>query len=365
MKIGIDASGIYGWRGPSRNVKNLIKSLSYLDVKNEYYLFAPQIPPSDLVLNKKFNWVYIKNRKGLPWINFLLPITVLKYKLDLFIFPQNNFWIWKILKTIVFFRAANIAPFYDSKLDRIEAFLKELRVSKVADLVVFTSYTHSVISQLFYGFDDKKVKVIYNAVDPEFMQNELFPAQSEMDYKYILYVGGTEKNKNLIMVKEAYNVLIRDEKYHDYKLVIVGGKYGRYGENMKQMQDSFRDLVKMNNVIFKGIVKNTQELKKLYSNASLLIFPSLIETFGLVPLEAMACGCPVISSSAPALPEVLGDAALFFNPFDLQDCVSKIKHILDDSKFREDLVLKGFERVKKFSWDRSALQLISLIETLK
>jgi glycosyltransferase involved in cell wall biosynthesis len=102
-------------------------------------------------------------------------------------------------------------------------------------------------------------------------------------------------------------------------------------------------------------------LVDIYKNAYIFVFPSLLESFGNAPLEAMACGCPVLASNAPAIPEVCGDAALYFDPYDPQDMADKIKKVLKDDILRKELITKGYQRVKKYTWEESAQKLLAIM----
>ncbi len=121
-------------------------------------------------------------------------------------------------------------------------------------------------------------------------------------------------------------------QHRNLKLVVVGGKYGKYGMTDAQLQTAIDTFGLSGSVICPGPVNKPNELSAWYGFAELLVFPSLTRTFGLVPLEAMACGCPVASSFAPAMPEILGEAALFFNPYMVDDIAKKIRTILDEKR---------------------------------
>lgn len=139
---------------------------------------------------------------------------------------------------------------------------------------------------------------------------------------YILYVGNDYPHKNLKRLKLAFKKVVEDGL--DYQLILI----------TKFVSE--------------------QELDNLYRNASLFVSPSLSEGFGLPPLEAMARGVPVVSSNATSLPEILGDAALYFNPLDINDMAEKIKKALTEENLRKKLIEKGFEQIKKYSWRKMA-----------
>jgi len=164
---------------------------------------------------------------------------------------------------------------------------------------------------------------------------------------YLLYVGNAYPHKNLENLILAFRKIKQDN--FDLQLVLVGG------------DDYFYKKLKKNNndVIFTGFIKD-EDLNVLYNNAALYVFPSLYEGFGLPPLEAMKRGVPVASSNATCLPEVLGDAAIYFNPLDVDDMAEKIKKALLDEGLRKNLIQKGFEQIKKYSWQKMARETLEV-----
>lgn len=147
---------------------------------------------------------------------------------------------------------------------------------------------------------------------------------------YILYVGNDYPHKNLKRLKLACEKIREDGL--KYSLILITG------------------------------FVSEQELDNLYKNASLFVFPSMYEGFGLPPLEAMKRGLVVVSSNASCLPEILGDAALYFNPINIDDMAEKIKKALTDQEMRQRLIKEGFEQVKKYSWQKMARE---TLETYK
>lgn len=145
-------------------------------------------------------------------------------------------------------------------------------------------------------------------------------------------------------------------------ILYVGNDYPH--KNLKRLNLAFEKLVKEHNLNYELILitkfVSEEDLDKLYRNASLYVFPSLSEGFGLPPLEAMARGVPVVSSNATCLPKILGDAALYFNPLDIDDMAKVIKKALLDNNLREELIKKGFEQIKKYSWQKMAKETFKL-----
>jgi len=154
----------------------------------------------------------------------------------------------------------------------------------------------------------------------------------ELAKPYILYIGNDYPHKNLKRLKLAFEKLIKDNS--DYQLVLI----------TKFVSD--------------------EELDNLYRNARLFIFPSLCEGFGLPPLEAMARGVPVVSSDAACLPEILGSAAIYFDPLNIDDMADKIKKALTDEDLRKKLIQKGFEQTKKYNWQTMARETLKIYSTL-
>jgi glycosyltransferase involved in cell wall biosynthesis len=359
MRIGIDASATFGWRGPSRSVKNLIRSLLKIDKENEYFIFVPRDPLPQLEFSGNYKWIVARKRRFVPWLSLTLPLAARKRKLDVFLFPQPDFWLLKPTRTIVITRAASIEPFLKGRVEKINAAFKKNRFRKVADKVVCVSHSNATLIRFSCGIEKEKMDVIYNAVDPHFLSGGI--SRGLGAGKYILYVGGTEEDKNIVRLLEAYKILVSKGNDADNVLVIVGDIYMGFGTHTDTLKQIVERLGLEDKVIFKGAVKDTMELANIYSGATSLVFPSLLESFGLVPLEAMACGCPVVSSNAAAMPEVLGDAAEYFDPYSVEEMAEKIEKVLRDEILRETLRARGKERVKRYNWERSAQRLLSVI----
>ncbi len=194
-----------------------------------------------------------------------------------------------------------------------------------------------------FGIDTGKVRVIYHGID----DSVFFPSQSEKE-KFILFVGSLQPRKNLKALLDAYK-LLPDYVRREFKLKIVGA------ESWKS-SDLFKGIRKLGDrVEVMDSVRSDEELAKLYRKAYLFVFPSLYEGFGFPPLEAMACGCPVAVSNVSSLPEVCGDAALYFNPREPEEVSQAMQRLIEDSRLREELIIKGIKRARSFSWDSSAL----------
>jgi len=242
--------------------------------------------------------------------------------------------------------------------ERIEHFKKYFfKNIYLSDAIITGSqYSKSEILERL-DFKDKDVHVIYHGIDHNiFRLYSNIELEFELPKKFLLSVGSIEPRKNLIGLLEAYNALSNDIK-EEYKLVLVGFKGWENKEIMKLIEAN------KENIIYLGFITD-QELAKVYNLASIFVFPSFYEGFGLPIIEAFACGTPVLSSNATSLPEVGGDAVLYCDPHDSKNIAEKLVLLIENSDLQNDLRVKGLERAKQFSWEKSAQQHQALFERL-
>jgi glycosyltransferase involved in cell wall biosynthesis len=199
----------------------------------------------------------------------------------------------------------------------------------------------------------EKVEVVYNALDerlaapPTDVDLQRVRERYLLTSPFILYTGNVKPHKNIDRLIEAYSIL-RRRGVEDVKLVIIGEEISKYA-NLRRLVHRFQ---LHQHVRFFGFV-NDHTLAAMYRLASMFVFPSLYEGFGLPPLEAMAAGVPVITSNTSSLPEVVGDAALLIDPMDAGAIADAMARLLGDRSLRDDLIARGHARVHAFSWDRS------------
>ncbi len=206
-------------------------------------------------------------------------------------------------------------------------------------------------------FNEEQVKVIYHGIDHNlFKVTTDLNVNFELPKKFILSVGSIEPRKNLIGLLKAYNNLDNEIK-KQYHLVLAGFKGWNNDEIMR--------LINANNnyIHYLGYVSD-EDLVKVYNHASLFVYPSFYEGFGIPPLEAMACGTPVVTSNVSSLPEVGGDAVLYCDPYDIEDIAKQIKTVLDDKVLQEKMMQKGLERAKRFTWEKAAQDHLTLFRSL-
>lgn len=224
---------------------------------------------------------------------------------------------------------------------------------KASDAIITVSVFSKNEIIRYTGCDPNKIFVIYNGVEkyPETHNDTVLKTGNELPGKYILFVGNVKPHKNLRTLLKAY-LLLSDTLQKNYKIVIVGKKDGFLTGDTGLFDWVNSDSRLQANVVFTGYV-DERDMSAIYSNASLLVFPSVYEGFGLPPLEGMANGCPVIASDASSIPEICGDAAMYFSPLEAQDLGVKITTLLTDQTRREALVNNGLERIKLFSWEEA------------
>jgi glycosyltransferase involved in cell wall biosynthesis len=204
---------------------------------------------------------------------------------------------------------------------------------------------------------DEHVEVIYNALDerlatpPTEEELERVRLRFQLTSPFILYAGNIKPHKNVDRLIEAYSIL-RRRGIVGVTLLILGDEISRY-PNLRRLVHRFQ---LHQHVRFLGFVPDAT-LASLYRLASVFVFPSLYEGFGLPPLEAMAAGVPVITSNVSSLPEVVGDAALLIDPMDAGAIADAMARVLGEPGLRADLVRRGTERVRAFSWERSVARI--------
>lgn len=230
------------------------------------------------------------------------------------------------------------------------------RSCQEADIVITVSHTikQEIADQM--GIPKEKIRVVYNGVD----QKRFHPNAgrlASMPEHYFLYLGTLEPRKNLTGLLEAYQ--LGKKRFDGCKLVLGGAKGWEYNEIFQKV----RELGLENDVVFPGYLP-AERLPALYAGADAFVFPSFYEGFGIPPLEAMACGTPVITSCCSSLPEVAGDAAVLVNPYHREELAAAMERVLTDEILRKTCICRGLERVKKFTWEKAADDVFQIYKEL-
>jgi len=362
MKIGIDISQLaFPGTGVANYTENLVENLLKVDKKNEYVLFFSSLrqpTPRDLK-SKIYN---LKSYKfPLLLLEFLwnrlhrVPIETFAGRLDVFhtsdwleppakcpkVTTIHDLAIFKYPETFVPRGGHNIVANLKRKLEWAK---------KESKLVIAVSESTKRDIVKILGMPPEKIRVIYEACDEIYNK----PASAEATARqatekikkkygikgdYILAVGTLEPRKNLKRVIEAFSLLTGFVPV----TLVIAGKFG-WGEDIEKLK------IKNEKLKILGLVSQ-EDLPSLYSGAQVFVYPSLYEGFGLPILEAMASGCPVVTSNVSSMPEVAGEAAVLVDPENVEDIARGTKEAIDR---RDKLIKKGFERVKEFSWEKTA-----------
>ena len=368
-KIGIDAR-FYGpiGKGLGRYIQEVVDNVIKMDSYNDYVVFLRKDNFDELVIDEFKNvkkvlvdvqWYSLKEQ-------LLMPFYIWKEKLDLIHFPHFNVPFFVPCKFIVTIHDLILTKFKTVRATTLHPFIYELKnlayrtiikraLNKSKRILTVSEFTKNDIVEQFKIKPDK-IEVIYEGVanlakgrDSLFvvkLDNNEVLRDYDINYPFLLYVGNAYPHKNLDFLITSFKKVY--EKKNNLRLVLVG-KEDYFYKNIKQLVEEEFSNIQDKPVIFSGYVPD-DKLEIFYKKALVYVFPSLYEGFGLPPLEAMAKGCPVLSSNVSSMPEILADAALYFNPRDEQDFLNKLDLILKDRDLREKLVKVGEIRCQKFNW---------------
>jgi len=225
-------------------------------------------------------------------------------------------------------------------------------IKRANRIIAVSQHTKNDITK-YFKIPENNISVIYNGIDHTVFK----PYQVKLlDKPYILYVGSERPRKNLGRLFAAFAKL--KPEFPELKLLKIGAT-GRSKEYRRDTIKQIADSGISQDVIFVDRASET-DLAHYYSSAALLAYPSLYEGFGLPPLEAMACGCPVVTSNISGLPEVVGNAGIIIDPYDIDSLAQAMKQVLTDNKKREEMVAKGLIQARKFSWERAAQETLKV-----
>lgn len=238
-------------------------------------------------------------------------------------------------------------------------------LKKAKKIITVSQFSkNEIIDQ--YKVDEKKITVIHNGYseklykkckDQDFVSGVL--KKYGIQKPYFLYIGRIEKKKNIAALIEAFAIMRDNAENKKIKLVLIGS--ASYG--FDEVNYMIREFALEHEVIIPGWV-NEGDVPAIYSEALAFVFPSVYEGFGIPLLQAMSCGTPIIASNVASIPEVVGDAALLFNPHYVKSIAKAMTDIVNDEALREQLIIKGKTRVKNFSWQKCATETLKEINSL-
>ena len=237
-----------------------------------------------------------------------------------------------------------------------------------ADVITTISQYSKQEIQRFTGADGHKIEVLYLGVDGTLFRpviNNTDRDRVKLRYtlppEYILFVGNVKPNKNLRRLVEGFAELLAE--LPNLKLVITGKQEGFITGDPDLFARIRANDILASRIVFTGFV-DTEDLPILYSLARLFVFPSIYEGFGFPPLEAMACGCPVVASKASSIPEICGEAAFYVDPLNPDDIARGIRAVAMDSELRNRLIDAGYEQCQHYNWNESSERFIQIISEL-
>ena len=360
LRIAIDAHSVgTGLAGNESYITNLIEALAELDTINQYTLYVTKNEAVERFHNR---WPHVTVRRTLPHTPLVrVPLTLLaelrRRPVDLLHvqYTAPPFTPCPVVATIHDLSFEHLPQTFKRR-SRTQLRLTVRRTAGVAShLLVPSEHTRRDIIET-YHVEPERVSVTPLAAPAHFapVEDEEEVKRVREHYKirgdYILSVGSIQPRKNLARLISAYSALRRARPQANLpKLVLVGKRAWLYDETLRAIEEcGIADLT-----ILTGYVAEA-DLPALYTGALSFVYPSYFEGFGLPPLEAMQCGAPVIVGNRTSLPEVVGDAGLLVDPFDVDALTQALARLIDDSSLRTRLRHKGLERARRFSWRETA-----------
>jgi glycosyltransferase involved in cell wall biosynthesis len=373
LHIIIDVRHIQDF-GIGTYIRNLKRALARLDQENRYTLI---IRPEDVdnleIPGPNFSTAIYARPDTQPIHNITFPRFLRSFKADLYHIPLNSIPWFMPRPYVVTIHDMSTLLFPSSNRDYRRTVHQEryrrgaLRASRV---ITVSHSTRRDIEHVLHVPPDR-IRTIYSAPDPAFTNGHCDEGSDRqvldrysIHYPFVLYAGTIRPQKNIPRLIEAFAVLRSDleraGKYSDLRLIIIGDELSRNpGVRRAVAQSRMEPLVR-----FLGFVP-LETLRVFYRAASLFAFPSLYEGFGLAPLEAMACGTPVVASDIASLVEAVGDAAELVSPDNVFDIARGMRDVLLDDDRRHQLSAAGIERSRRFHWDATAREVLAVYRDIK
>jgi glycosyltransferase involved in cell wall biosynthesis len=371
LHIAIDARRIRDF-GIGTYIRSLVHALAQVDRRNRYTLVSGPADVRTLAgLPEAFATAEYTRRDQAALDHIAFPMFLRGLRPDLVHIPLNRVPIFMIRPYVVTIHdLANI--FFEDEAGRLRMQLRQFRFRRGLAranrvIAVSDSTKHDVETRM--GIPPDRIRRVYNAPDPGFFNRATSPGNEQqrileryqIHYPYLLYAGNIRRHKNIPRLVEAFAV-VREQLsthpvYKDLRLVIIGDTISQFPAVRQAVIKS-----RVENVVrFLGFVP-FDTLRCFYESAAVFVFPSRYEGFGLPPLEAMACGTPVVTSNTSSLPEVVGDAAVQVNPQNVFDIARGISETLLDEELRATLIRRGREQAARFSWNWTARQVLEIYE---
>lgn len=375
MRIGIDCRTILDPEhgevaGVGHYTYHLIDKLLDIDKDNKYVLFFDRrVGDASFFKHKNseikfFPFIEYKSFLPVAYSHFLAAAFVSREKLDVFHAPACTIPLTYTKNSVVTIH--DMAIYYRPDWFPKQIFATRVvvpqSIKKARKIIAVSDYTKQDVIK-FMKVPEEKVVVVYNGVDSKVRikkrvnDKKILTEKFGIKRKFIIFIGTIQPRKNVMGLVRAFNKLRGTEVFDNYQLVIAGKK----GWNYKDIFKSIRELGLTKKVIFTGYV-TLEDKKLLLAKASLFVFPSFYEGFGLSILEAQQAGTPVVTSNMTSMLEVAGDGAVLVDPYDIGLISKAIKKILSELEFKSELIRKGYENVKKFSWEKCARETLGIYQ---
>ena len=370
MNIGIDGRAAKWYRGTGIGtyVHQLLLSLNHTYSKDMFTVFLP-CGSSINKLNSRFNIEPVKSDLNANfWDEVSLPNSIENNNIELYHVPQNGVGLSKNISCKKMITLHDIIPLRmpetvsDRYLDIFNNKMPEI-INNCDGIITVSNFSKEDIATEF-NFPKEKIFVTHLAAENiyrplnKFQCKEIIKKKYKIDTKFILYVGGLSPRKNIIGLIESYS-LLKSKTRDQVKLVITGKK----GLSFKQYLQRAIDLKVSADILFTDFI-SIEDLPLFYNSAQMLVYPSFYEGFGLPPLEAMACGTPVVTSNCTSLPEVCKNCAILINPHNTYALRDAIETVLSDKSISDKLSMLGGARSSQFSWNKTAVKTLAAYGTV-
>lgn len=362
MRIGIDARLVYhSQAGITQYILRLTQGLAEIDRENEFIILQSRKDKHIIVDKPNFKRVSLWTPSHHRFEQYTLRVEISGLGLDVLHSPDFIPPFHRNCKSVITIHdlAFLLYPHFLTK-ESARYYGQIDQAVKRTDHIIAVSESTKQDTIRLLGVPEHKITVIYESANPIYrpVNDPEILKQTKSKYHitgdFILFVSTIEPRKNLPALLKAYRQLL-DRYRADVKLAVVGRR-GWLSEEVFTLVDKLK---LTNDILFLGRVP-VEDLLDLYNAAQLLVQPSFYEGFGLPPLEAMACGTPVVVSNVSSLPEVVGDAGLLVDPENVSELTVAIWRVLTDEALRADLITKAFKRAQCFSWEKTALQTLEL-----
>lgn len=383
MKILVDIRPLMDkkYSGVAEYTWRLLSALLNIDQANQYFLFCNSLhdisqrlpnfkqPNVKVIItrwpNKIFNYFFLWPFRR-PHFDKLT-----KEKIDIFFMPHLHFVAWS--KNVKSFLTIHDLSFLINKQwfswrkniwhkcvnvkTLVKRFNKIIAVSEstAQDLIALTKVESTKISIIYSGLDES-----FKLIDKSDPRLQAVRQKYNLIKPFILFLATIEPRKNVIGLIQAFELLKKKHQFQDLQLVLAGALGWKAKPIIKRLKDSiYKDDIILLNYI-------PAEVKPcLYNLAQVFAYPSFYEGFGFPPLEAMACGTPVVASANTSLVEIIGQAGILVEPYNPASLALALEQVLTDEQLAKTLITRGLEQVKKFSWEKTAREYLKLFEEMK